>query len=61
MQGLLFISSVGVFDGQVYVQPSDKLQKNVSNMAELYRRGVTLFGDIPRVRWAPYLASGVYF
>ena len=50
--------STGVYKNQVYIQPSEKLKEDVSAVAEQYKRGAKIFTTIPKVRWAPYVASG---
>ena len=42
----------------MYIQPSEKLKEDVSAVAEQYKRGAKIFTTIPKVRWAPYVASG---
>ncbi|XP_067942857.1 eukaryotic translation initiation factor 2-alpha kinase 3-like [Watersipora subatra] len=48
---------IGVYERQVYLQPSERVRKNMSAISNFHQHGITEFVATPRVRWAPYLTS----
>ena len=53
----IFLQFVGVFEKQVYLNPSAMLLKNLSSLSFKYRHGTSVFTAAPTVRWAPYITS----
>jgi len=53
----VFDCPVGVFEKQIYIQTTEKLRKDISHLAYQFQHGGKLIRALPRVKWAPYIAS----